>query len=42
MPEGKLPGVCWACEWVMTKVKKHLGNSQNAVSDEHHTISNRK
>ncbi|XP_034164192.1 antimicrobial peptide NK-lysin isoform X2 [Pangasianodon hypophthalmus] len=30
MPEEQLPGVCWICKWVMKKVKKHLGNRENA------------
>ncbi|KAM7375943.1 hypothetical protein PAMP_005703 [Pampus punctatissimus] len=27
MEAGKLPGVCWACEWAMKKVKKGIGSN---------------
>ncbi|XP_026790004.1 antimicrobial peptide NK-lysin isoform X2 [Pangasianodon hypophthalmus] len=30
MPEEQLPGVCWACEWAMKKVKKQLGDNAKA------------
>ncbi|XP_026789995.1 antimicrobial peptide NK-lysin-like isoform X2 [Pangasianodon hypophthalmus] len=30
MPEEQLPGVCWACEWAMKKVKRHLADNANA------------
>lgn len=38
MPEDQLPGLCWACEWAMKKLKKQLGNNANEVSEKHHAI----
>ncbi|KAI4889194.1 hypothetical protein NFI96_012967, partial [Prochilodus magdalenae] len=30
MPGAELPGKCWACKWVVKKVKKHLGDKAKA------------
>nr|ABC17997.1 NK-lysin type 3 [Ictalurus punctatus] len=30
MPEEQIPGLCWICKRLMKKVKKHLGNHENA------------
>ncbi|XP_062863809.1 antimicrobial peptide NK-lysin-like [Trichomycterus rosablanca] len=27
MPNAQLPGVCWACEWSMKKIRKQLNNN---------------
>ncbi|XP_060789076.1 antimicrobial peptide NK-lysin-like [Neoarius graeffei] len=32
MPEEQLPGVCWACKWVMRKLKKQLGNKADVAT----------
>ncbi|XP_053365385.1 antimicrobial peptide NK-lysin-like isoform X2 [Clarias gariepinus] len=32
MTKEQIPVVCWACKWVMKKVKKHLGNHEKAES----------
>ncbi|XP_040056455.2 antimicrobial peptide NK-lysin [Gasterosteus aculeatus] len=29
---GKLPGLCWACEWALKKVKKAIGRNATAES----------
>lgn len=42
MSEKKFSVRCKVCKKIMKKVKKHLGNHENAVSDKHRTIGERK
>ncbi|KAI5102394.1 hypothetical protein C0J45_7746, partial [Silurus meridionalis] len=30
MPEGQLPGMCWACTWAMKKLKAEISGKANA------------
>uniref|UniRef100_A0A8C9QVQ5 Saposin B-type domain-containing protein n=2 Tax=Scleropages formosus TaxID=113540 RepID=A0A8C9QVQ5_SCLFO len=40
--DGQLPGVCWACKWIVNKVKKSLprdnSEKQNEVRDKLHRV----
>lgn len=36
--EALIPGSCWLCKKIVTKVKKRLGSHEKAVSDKYHTM----
>ncbi|XP_030644237.1 antimicrobial peptide NK-lysin-like [Chanos chanos] len=39
MPEAQLPGLCWACKWILNKVKKQISNGTDQETIKNKLIS---